>query len=48
MGRAVNVVRPDVDCSPCFETGTVGCEDMECFNGITQEDVLAAFYGLVR
>jgi ADP-heptose:LPS heptosyltransferase len=48
MGRAVKVVRPDLECSPCFETGTVGCEEMECFNRITPEDVLAAFYGLIR
>ncbi|MCJ7540685.1 MAG: glycosyltransferase family 9 protein [Desulfobacterales bacterium] len=48
MGRAVKVVRPDFECSPCFETGTVGCEEIECFNRITPEDVLAAFYGLVR
>jgi ADP-heptose:LPS heptosyltransferase len=48
MGRAVKVVRPDLECSPCFETGTVGCEEIECVNRITPEDVLAAFYGLVR
>jgi len=48
MGRAVKVVRPDLECSPCFETGTVGCEEIECINRITPEDVLAAFYGLVR
>ncbi len=48
MGRAVKVVRRDLECSPCFEAKTVGCEEIECFNGITPEDVLAAFYGLVR
>jgi len=48
MGRAVKVVRRDLECSPCFETKTVGCEEIECFNGITPEDVLAAFYVLVR
>jgi ADP-heptose:LPS heptosyltransferase len=47
MGRAVKVVRSDLECSPCFETGTVGCEEIECFNRITPEDVLAAFYELV-
>ena len=47
MGRAVKVVRSDFECSPCFETGTVGCEEMECFDGISPEDVLAAFYELV-
>ena len=48
MGRAVKIVRRDLECSPCFETKKVGCEEIECFNGITPEDVLAAFYGLVR
>ncbi len=48
MGRTVKVVRPDLECSPCFETGTVGCEEIECVNRITPEDVLAEFYGLVR
>ncbi len=48
MGRAVKVVRLDLECSPCFETGTVGCEEIECVNRITPEDVLTAFYGLVR
>ena len=47
MGRAVKVVRPDLECSPCFETGTVGCEEIECINRISPEDVLAALYGLV-
>lgn len=48
MGRAVKVVRPDLECSPCFDTGKVECEEIECLNRITPEDVLAAFYGLVR
>lgn len=47
MGRAVKVVRPDLECSPCFETGTVGCEEIECFNRISPEDVLTAFYKLI-
>ena len=47
MGRAVKVVRPDLECSHCFETGTFGCEEMECVNRITPKDVLAAFYELV-
>jgi len=47
VGRAVKVVRPDLECSPCFETGKVGCEEIECFNRISPENVLAAFYELV-
>lgn len=48
MGRAVKIVRPDLECSPCFETGAVGCEELECFIGISPEDVLAAFDEMVR
>jgi hypothetical protein len=48
MGRAVRIIEPDLECSPCFETGMVGCEEIECFNGITPEDVLTSFYELVR
>jgi len=47
IGRAVTIVRPDIECSPCFETGKVKCKEMECFNRISPEDVLTAFYGLV-
>lgn len=47
MGRAVKVVRSDLECSPCFEPGTVGCEEIDCLNRITPEDVLGAFYELV-
>ena len=47
-GRAVEILRSDVACSPCFDTGTVGCEEMDCFNGIIPEDVLAALYKLIR
>jgi ADP-heptose:LPS heptosyltransferase len=47
MGLAVKVVVSDLECSPCFETGKVGCEEIECVNRITPEDVLAAFYELV-
>ena len=48
MGRAVKVVQPELECSPCFETGAVGCEEIDCFNRITPEDVLAAFSALLR
>jgi ADP-heptose:LPS heptosyltransferase len=47
MGRAVEIVRSRCECSPCFDTGTTGCEEMECFTRTLPEDVLAAFHGLV-
>jgi heptosyltransferase-3 len=47
MGRTVRVVQSDLECSPCFEPGAVGCEEIDCFNRITPEDVLGAFCELV-
>ena len=47
LGRTVRVVRSDLECSPCFEPGAVGCEEIDCFNRITPEDVLGAFYELI-
>ena len=46
-GRAVKILRPDSVCSPCFDSGTTGCEEMECFNGILPEDILAALFSLI-
>jgi ADP-heptose:LPS heptosyltransferase len=48
VGRAVKILRSDGVCSPCFDTGTPGCVEMDCFNGILPEDVLAAFCSLIR
>ena len=47
VGRSVKVVRPDLDCSPCFETGQKVCENMECFDKTSPETVLNTFYSLV-
>jgi heptosyltransferase-3 len=47
MGRTVRVVQSDLECNPCFEPGAVGCEEIDCFNRITPEDVLGAFCELV-
>jgi len=48
MGRAVAVVRPDLDCKPCFEINTVDCTEMVCFNKTSPETVSNAFYKLVK
>ncbi len=48
VGRAVTVVRPDLDCRPCFETNTPDCEDMVCFNKTSPETVSNAFDKLVK
>ena len=45
-GRAVAVVRPELECSPCFESGKTNCEDPECLSQTTPETVLEAFYGV--
>lgn len=47
VGRSVEIVKSRCECSPCFDSGTVGCEKIECFRDISCEDVLAAFYRLV-
>jgi ADP-heptose:LPS heptosyltransferase len=47
MGRAVEILRSDCGCRPCFDAGAVGCQEMDCFSGIFPEDVLAALYKVV-
>jgi len=32
VGRHVAIVRPRLDCSPCFGTDWLGCEEMECLS----------------
>jgi heptosyltransferase-3 len=46
VGRNVTVVRPELDCSPCFETDGDGCEKMECLSRTSPEDVLKAYDSL--
>ena len=48
VGPSVDIVRPTLECNPCFETGNDDCDKMDCFDGISPETVLSAFYGLVR
>jgi heptosyltransferase-3 len=48
VGRAVKILQSDGICPPCFDTGTTGCEEMECFNGILPEDILAALFSIIR
>jgi ADP-heptose:LPS heptosyltransferase len=46
VGRNVAIVRPELDCSPCFGTDRDGCGKMECLSRTSSEDVLKAFYSL--
>ncbi|MFO7667555.1 MAG: glycosyltransferase family 9 protein [Desulfobacterales bacterium] len=43
FGRSVEVLRPETDCSPCFEIGKQDCKEMKCLAGITPEMVISAF-----
>jgi len=40
IGRSVRIVRPDLDCNPCFETNNNRCKELECFDRTTPEMVL--------
>ena len=44
VGPAVEVVRPELPCRPCFETEKDNCEDPVCLDETTVREVLAAFY----
>ena len=46
LGRSVKILRSHCECSPCFDTGTTGCNEIKCLNEILPEDVLAAIYNL--
>ncbi|MDP2863566.1 MAG: glycosyltransferase family 9 protein [Desulfobacterales bacterium] len=48
FGRSVEVLRPETDCSPCFETGKSDCKEMKCLDGITPEMVINAFLKIKR
>jgi ADP-heptose:LPS heptosyltransferase len=44
IGRKVEVVRPGLECSPCFETEKANCSEPECLTWTSPEAVLEAFY----
>ena len=44
VGRAVEIVRPELECRPCFETEAANCEDPCCLEKTTPEEVIQAFY----
>ncbi len=47
MGRMVKVVRPVLDCRPCFEKADVNCQTMECLTQTSPPTVVEAFYKLI-
>jgi ADP-heptose:LPS heptosyltransferase len=42
IGPAVAVVRPELDCRPCFETAGQNCDAAACLEAVSIEAVLAA------
>ena len=42
VGPATRVLRGAVDCTPCFETDAVNCEDPKCLDGVSVNMVLDA------
>jgi ADP-heptose:LPS heptosyltransferase len=44
VGRAVEIVRPELECRPCFETEITNCDGSECLHATTPEKVVKAFY----
>jgi ADP-heptose:LPS heptosyltransferase len=46
IGRAVKIVRPSLQCNPCFETEPANCEAPQCLPGTSPQKVLDAFYSV--
>ena len=44
VGPAVEIVRPELACRPCFETEITNCDSSECLHESSPEKVLKAFY----
>jgi ADP-heptose:LPS heptosyltransferase len=42
IGRVVQVLRSECDCSPCFETTRQNCDEADCFDGISPNKVTEA------
>jgi ADP-heptose:LPS heptosyltransferase len=46
IGRAVKVVRPALQCSPCFEIEPANCDGLLCLEGTSPRKVIDAFFSL--
>jgi ADP-heptose:LPS heptosyltransferase len=44
VGRNAEIVRPEMACLPCFETGKANCDDPKCLTNTTPQQVISAFY----
>jgi ADP-heptose:LPS heptosyltransferase len=47
-GRLVEIVRPPLDCMPCFETAAENCSAADCLARVTPRDVMEAFQRVVQ
>jgi ADP-heptose:LPS heptosyltransferase len=43
VGRNVSIVRPEMECRPCFETEKANCDDPKCLTQTTPQQVIRAF-----
>jgi heptosyltransferase-3 len=43
-GPLVEVVRPELECSPCFETNPSNCPDPKCLDDTNPQTVIEAFF----
>jgi len=46
LGRAVKVLRGEVDCEPCFEIENANCDNPYCLDGVTLDRALEAIKAL--
>jgi ADP-heptose:LPS heptosyltransferase len=46
VGRSVKIVRPELQCRPCFEIDEADCDDPHCLEGTTPQRVIKAFYSV--
>ena len=48
IGPAVKIVRPALQCRPCFETEPENCDNPQCVEGISPREVLEVFYSVYK
>jgi len=48
FGRSFEVLRPETDCTPCFETGKMDCKEMKCLEETTPDMVISALFKIYR
>jgi ADP-heptose:LPS heptosyltransferase len=48
LGQAVQIVRPALQCSPCFETEAANCDGLLCLEGTSPQKVIDAFFSIYR